>query len=1109
MKCSYCGAEINEDEKFCGSCSAEILDVKNKLQESNAKVVHKKRNRIIALIVAITIVLTAIPTGWFLWNKSSNKDLSISPSDFSYIQIDEKFSDKKITDGESAIDSLNDVADMLGISDAKKEFVTKSEMEFDGNVYYRLAQLHKGITVYGRDVVVIADENSNAKGLTSNAMAISSNISLTATATQEQIYASVKEYTIKELGEPNATNIMVESIKADRLVIYNLSNDGTAHLAYELYVNFNNISKYGSYNFIVSAFSGEVLCATATIVQENATCYNSDGSQQFNGFYDENKLIYQMYEPFRKIKIYTYKGTDSGDENCTQDLISSTDKYFGNDANAESDHATALTYLTNMSSIYDYYKNTFKETAYGSLLAFFNDGRDKGKNAFGGNGTEDSTGDVVGYISMGSETGVESIDTMAHEYTHVVSRSRVKWIDEHRETGAINEGYSDIFGEIIEGDLTNSAPDWEHGRRLINDPTKNNYPDKINYNYNPDHMPEDYSHTYSTAVSYAAYLMWNGGSKKKSNEWTAIRDTEKLAKIWYGSLLTMHSDATFAQCRNAVELSARIMLTNGKLTNSEYETVVKAFEYVGIDNAAYQYKQLVKNEFDLSVLSSKKTNDLRFNLTILKLPTILSGPGIKNDDTKITKVMDKNFVTGSQKINLKENGTYQIIVKDSDDKNKSPINVRIIVNGENPNSTDKVEIHTDFSDVMVIILNDNSQPNSDSNQTTVPPASNTYSSFLSGNPFDKSSNLFSYNNEYNFTAFSTSEGVVLPRWPVELQNAFKNKLFDVSNGSAEIYSTTFEMTSSDPYTIIGYTISKYQSTGLFLFSNINRDYDVFCYLLKGDDQYYLVKETVMKEPIHKGNGTVPIGIADDNYKLVEAISLTGFDTKKTTVFEYIYDKKDNTLEYKYKEDGDESIDKTLYSNKWSGEYERENDAINFIKSILSKKGASNRVRGNGEFVSEITPLCALRTVMNPTVIAREKKDNAGNGKITVLSNKQVSSVAPSSSDSQKGGYAGNQTAEQLRKSIIGSWGSFGDYIFESNGVCYFMNDKKNPGTYTITNDKTLIVKFPWTNNNYTWTNESFSEFRKHSSGYFWCFTDDDILRLNGNDYYRDGQMILN
>lgn len=56
--------------------------------------------------------------------------------------------------------------------------------------------------------------------------------------------------------------------------------------------------------------------------------------------------------------------------------------------------------------------------------------------------------------------GTESLDVIAHEYTHIITRKYAKWSSGNRETGAINEGISDIFGEIL-AEAVGDGADWE------------------------------------------------------------------------------------------------------------------------------------------------------------------------------------------------------------------------------------------------------------------------------------------------------------------------------------------------------------------------------------------------------------------------------------------------------------------------------------------------------------------------------------------------------------------------------------------------------------------------------------------------------------------------
>lgn len=109
------------------------------------------------------------------------------------------------------------------------------------------------------------------------------------------------------------------------------------------------------------------------------------------------------------------------------------------------------------------------------------------------------------------------------------------------------------------------------------------------------------------------------------------------------------------------------------------------------------------------------------------------------------------------------------------------------------------------------------------------------------------------------------------------------------------------------------------------------------------------------------------------------------------------------------------------------------------------------------------------------------------------------------------GFVGNETVEQLRKSIVGSWGAEGsvvsDYDFNSEGACYWFFFKQTEGTYQIRDDKMLVITFPWMDDRYFWTEETYEEWRSHSSQDCWYITDAGVLILNGVSYYRDGKVI--
>ena len=163
-------------------------------------------------------------------------------------------------------------------------------------------------------------------------------------------------------------------------------------------------------------------------------------------------------------------------------------------------------------------------------------------------------------------------DVIAHEYAHLITQQIAGWDAEVRsksnETGAVVEAYSDILGELSEGE-----PDWQMGTdaflynddrtkclRNMKDPKSTYspvskdeafefYTDYNKYkeecmNLNPDGKILYYG---STILSHAAYLMTMTGLKN-----------EVIAKIWLDSLDLFEDkkNPTFSNCRKAVIAAA-------------------------------------------------------------------------------------------------------------------------------------------------------------------------------------------------------------------------------------------------------------------------------------------------------------------------------------------------------------------------------------------------------------------------------------------------------------------------------------------------------------------------------------------------------------------------
>lgn len=697
MRCPKCGTEIKETHKFCPKCGYAVTgnDNENKAEnhmESKAKIKTKKdkkkrRTKIIACICAVSILISGTIGGLVFYFSLSTNDL-----DNKYICLDAGFTDVIIKSEDDAIKAAQSVAGILGITDAEKELKISNVNKVDDDTYYRMQQYYNDIPVYGRSVVIAADDMGQALTLTANTESISINY----------------DYT-KYISDDTENVIYITGSKPFVCNVNYIQQDGE---------NLKTFSDVKSGKQIASLSMDYTVSENEYISENNGVFTVFDESRNLKVLNSNKKELLKTYDfNGKKVKRSFYT---KGNENNTRDV--ENDKFLGYEAeyiinnnisfvsseNKAKLDENAIQLINNTEIAYDYYKEMFGRTGFDNMNSrmyiSYNDKYDNGNNAYASAGS---------LLSFGYKYDVSQIDVVAHEYTHSVELTISSMIYEG-ESGAIMEAYSDIFGELIQAKATQSEPDWimypAKVNRNICEPSKSKtaLPDT----YKGEHWQttenekdkkgkstNDYGHVHdnSTVISHAAYLMWNGSMKI---------DSDTLAKLWYRALFMLQSNATFSQCRNAVELSARIMVKNKQLTAEQYESVTKAFDAVGIDTAPYTYAKTVKNDFNLSVLSHEETENVNFNLTIYKMPVIKAGPNIKNNGMP-KKVMEKTALSGKQQLHL-EDGTYILELRDiADEKNQTqPITAKIVVNGKNEKSVDEVKIYTDFTDIITVVLNE-------------------------------------------------------------------------------------------------------------------------------------------------------------------------------------------------------------------------------------------------------------------------------------------------------------------------------------------------------------------------------------------------------------------
>ncbi len=624
-KCTYCGYDMEDDSNFCHKCG---------------KKVKKKVKRNVAPLWLCFTVIGILFVGLFvlyLFRKQPDEmreDVILKSDDIpdNYLYMDE-FTDKPIVDQETALEAVEDVAEMIGIKNVKDELTIHSECTAFDNTFYRFEQEYQGIPVYGRTVIIEADKNGQSLGLSSNYYDVTG-VNTNVTYREEDVKEVLTSIYGEDAGWLN-----------EGLVIYSLNRE-KPELSWRFLVNPDADMEY----CFVSAQNGEMIAREPLVyyetvrgsgkdidgkeqefntLKEGSTYYLRDEERNIsvfnaNGERLEECIVYEDYngnvyyhdqknkrfinkdgeevkivldEPRNRNIVYDMQG------NILSDGLQHVGLYLrtkGLNPFANIEEATnsstiwkdkkAVTVISRVSDIHDFYKEVLSRNGFnnknGEVKVVYNN------NVFLDNDNASSKyGSVTPFtlIEFRTNNAVLSVDVIAHEYTHSVETS-ISNMTYEGESGALKEAYSDIFGEIIQDwcdnrKLDNSC-DWIHGKRILSNPEKNKYPcfykGKYWCNTTDVSKKNDWGgvHKNSTVISYAAYLM-NCGIDD-SNQYEKL-GTDKLAELFYSALLSkLQKDCDFQQFRTIVYHTALKMQKQDRLTEKQVACVDKAFDMVGL-----------------------------------------------------------------------------------------------------------------------------------------------------------------------------------------------------------------------------------------------------------------------------------------------------------------------------------------------------------------------------------------------------------------------------------------------------------------------------------------------------------------------------------------------
>lgn len=357
------------------------------------------------------------------------------------------------------------------------------------------------------------------------------------------------------------------------------------HLAYKFDIYAQNpLSRNLVY---VDALTGEVLLKDALLKH-----ISGSGTSVYSGNVtfevDNTGPIYYLYDVGKDIVTYDAGGNfNIGGA----PIVSHTTTLFPKDVSVDA-HWGAT-------KVYDYWDKEHNWQSFdgqGTVLKSYVNFGNGYDNAFW-SGTEMVYGNGTGMFFGGFDKLV-SLDVCAHEIGHGICQA-TSGLVYAKESGAMNEAFSDIWAAVVEFYAAPDKQKWSIGEEIGKNPLRsmsnpNHFKDpdthggthwKTVIGCTPDNSNDQCGvHSNSGVLNHWFYLLVEGGKgiNDKSNAYeVAGIGMEKAAKIAFETEKVLSPNADYAECRTK---SLGVVVTLYGNCSRELEALTKAWYAVGVGN---------------------------------------------------------------------------------------------------------------------------------------------------------------------------------------------------------------------------------------------------------------------------------------------------------------------------------------------------------------------------------------------------------------------------------------------------------------------------------------------------------------------------------------------
>jgi Zn-dependent metalloprotease len=368
--------------------------------------------------------------------------------------------DEVARDETTANTFLRENAQLFLLDDPEQELRLANRQADDlGGAVLRFTQHYQGLTVWPAEIGVHLDAAGNVDLVDCAYVPTPNDV-----AVQPKLTANDSETKARDAvnGDANAT------IKTPELIIYS-PLDQPAKLAWKMEVS---VSLEQAWWVVIDAQNGQTLATISRVMNDSVSGSGLDllGVTRPLKVWRSGATFYMIDTSklmFNPVTGYGYIETDDAANQSQSQILSNNvlqNIYYVASASSNSwSNPDAVSAAYNLSQTYDYYLNRFS------------------RNSYNGSGSNIFAVVRIGVLTNAFWSGVHSrmffgnadryagsLDVVGHEVSHgVVSSVGSQGVLFYQlQSGALNEAFADIFGEMIEA-RTKGTNDWLLGSQLV------------------------------------------------------------------------------------------------------------------------------------------------------------------------------------------------------------------------------------------------------------------------------------------------------------------------------------------------------------------------------------------------------------------------------------------------------------------------------------------------------------------------------------------------------------------------------------------------------------------------------------------------------------------